>query len=543
MLRSAFGERKAERRSQMNVGDLGWPAYRAAAIDHRARTVADQHEALTFADLNERVQALATALDELHVSVGGRVGFLGANSLAHLVCCMGIPVGRRILVDLNFRLSKPELEFMVSDCGMEVLVTDEDRLELARSLRSASETLHTLVYAGAGDCPPDCVSYTDLLQSQSDTRQVVADPKEVAAIFYTGGTTGRPKGVMLSHENLLANARHNLIATGHSQADHWLHVCAMFHVAGTANILACTWVGARQFVLPRFDARAVVDAIRREEITHTVLVPTMLGMLLDELDREGTGQGLPSLQHVQYAASPISPSLQRRVLESLSCDVVQFYGMTEAAPTVSCLSAHAHRAGQRGDAAWGERLASIGVPVVGVEAEVRDTEHGKLPAGEIGELWVRGPNVMLGYWEQPEATAAALQDGWYRTGDAARCDSDGYLYLVDRIKDMIISGGENVYSIEVEAVLVEHPAVLEAAVFGIPDPQWGETVHAVVTLGPDATATVEELMAHCRSQLAGYKVPRSLDIVADPLPKSGAGKVLKKELRDPYWAGHERRLG
>jgi acyl-CoA synthetase (AMP-forming)/AMP-acid ligase II len=211
--------------------------------------------------------------------------------------------------------------------------------------------------------------------------------------------------------------------------------------------------------------------------------------------------------------------------------------MTEAAPTVTTCTPADHRRADRG------RLASMGAPVVGVEAEVRDPDSRQvLQPGEIGEVWVRGPNVMLGYWEQPEATAAALTpDGWYRTGDAARADADGYLFLVDRLKDMIISGGENVYSVEVEAVLAEHPAVAEAAVYGVPHERWGEAVHATVSVTDPAT-TADDLIAHCRARIAGFKVPRAIDLTTEPLPKSGAGKLLKNRLRDPHWAGRERNI-
>jgi long-chain acyl-CoA synthetase len=266
----------------------------------------------------------------------------------------------------------------------------------------------------------------------------------------------------------------------------------------------------------------------------------MLAMLLDELDE----CELPSLKHIQYAASPISAALQKRALDRFACEVVQFYGMTEAAPTVSSLSAAAHRLGRSGEEPHASRLASIGVPVVGVEVEVRGPDHRPLPAGEVGELWVRGPNVMLGYWNRPEATASALIDGWYATGDAARTDDDGYVYLVDRLKDMIVSGGENVYSIEVEAALLRHEAVIEAAVFGVPDARWGEAVHAVVCVSTGDEVTADELIAHCRGPIAGYKVPRTIDVRSGgALPRSGAGKVLKHLLREPFWAGHERRVG
>jgi long-chain acyl-CoA synthetase len=503
--------------------------------------IADEHSAVSYRILEHRVLALSTGLDELNVAEGARVGFLGVNSLAHLECCMGVPSAGRVLLDLNFRLSLPELEFIAQDSEPELLIVDAHQLELGRKLRDSCSTIQKLVFDGNGECPGDCVPYEELVtRATGQPRRVT--PDTLAAISYTGGTTGRPKGVMLSHGNLLANARHNLIATGHTSVDRWLHVCPMFHVAGTANVFACTWVGAWQFVLPRFDARAVIDTIRREKITHAVLVPTMLGMLLDELESEGTGAGLPSMRHIQYAASPITPALQRRALEAFEFDLAQFYGRTEAAPTVAQLSAEAHRAGHRDDGPWRERLRSIGVPVVGVQAEVRDSDGSKLPPGEVGELWVRGPNVMLGYWGREDATREAFDDGWYRTGDAARADSEGYLYLVDRLKDMIITGGENVYSVEVEAALAEHPAIIEAAVFGIPDSRWGEAVHGVVSVANRSDVTAEALIAHCRTLLARYKVPRTVDITDQPLPKSGAGKILKKELREPYWVGHERRV-
>jgi len=252
---------------------------------------------------------------------------------------------------------------------------------------------------------------------------------------------------------------------------------------------------------------------------------------------------LASLRSLQYAASPISPELQQRVLERFRCEVAQFYGMTEAAPTVSHLSPADHRRGFAGQEPERTRLASMGVPVPGVEVEVRGPDGEALGPGEVGEVWVRGPNIMLGYWNQPEATEQALVGDWYRTGDAAYADEGGYLFMVDRLKDMIITGGENVYCIEVERVLASHPAVLEAAVFGVPHPQWGEAVHAVVAVAERAPVSDEELLVHCRGAIAGFKVPRSIDLQTEPLPKSGAGKVLKHVLRERHRPGLTRRVG
>jgi long-chain acyl-CoA synthetase len=354
------------------MSDLGWPLRRAASLFG-----AQVAFGLAYASLADR-------LARLDLEPGARVGILAANTRAHAEAWLGVPAAGGVVVSLNYRLAPEELRFIAADARLSMLVSDQDV-----------------------DLGCERVEWEDLLSSAPrPPRDLPSDT--LAAISYTGGTTGRPKGVMLSHGNLLANAQHNLVATGHRAGQRWLHVCPMFHVAGIANLLACTWAGAEQVLLPRFDAAAVLETIERERITHTVLVPTMLGMLLDAPG--GDDADLSSLQHVQYAASPISAELQRRVLERLpGCDVAQFYGMTEAAPTVTHLSGEDHRRG-------GERLASVGVPVPGVEIDVRD-----------GELWVRGPNVMLGYWNRPDATAGALVDGWYRTGDVVTQDDDGYL--------------------------------------------------------------------------------------------------------------------
>ena len=392
------------------MSDLSWPLQRAAQLFAGDIAVVSGEHSLTYGELDRRVRALG-GLD------ARRVGFLGANSLAHMECWLGLPAFGKVLVDLNFRLSVEELAFMVRDAELDVLIVDDERREVGEQLGVPLLEDYEALVAGPAHAYPG------------------VDEDALAAISYTGGTTGTPKGVMLSHRNLLANALHNLAVTGHSREDRWLHVCPMFHVAGTSNVFACTWAGARQVILPRFDAPSVMATIELERITHTVFVPTMLAMLLEHAD----GADMSSVRHLQYAASPISPDLQRRVLEWLpDCDVVQFYGMTEAAPTVARLSGRDHREHP-------DRLASMGAVIPGVQAEVR------APRGEVGELWVRGPNVMLGYWNRPDATAEALVDGWYRTGDLARSDDDGYLSMVDRAKDMIITGAENVYSVEVES--------------------------------------------------------------------------------------------
>jgi long-chain acyl-CoA synthetase len=527
--------------------DLSWPLERSARVHGRRPAVVDRGRTVTYAELAARVAALGAALDDLGVARGERVAWLSENSLAHVEAWLGIPAAGRVLADLNLRLAPEELAFMIEDCGAAVLVCDAATRELARELRDRCEVLRTLVVDGA-EPGGDELGYEALLAA-ADGRSAgggAADrarpqPGDLATISYTGGTTGRPKGVMLSHGNLAINALHNLILTGHGPDDTFLHVCPMFHSAGVSNVYASTWIGARQVLLPRFDAAAVADTIAAERVTLTTLVPTMLARLLDRLAEHPAD--LSSLRNLHYAGSPITPALQRRVCEALPCEIVQMYGMTETAPSVTTLSAEDHRRGLAGEEPYRTRLASVGVPIAGVQAEIRSATGAPLAAGEIGEVWVNGPNVMLGYWNRPDATAEALVDGWYRTGDAAYADEDGRLYVVDRLKDMIITGGENVYSTEVENVLAAAPGVREAAVFGVPDDRWGERVHAVVVHEDGVALDERALQDHCRAAIAGFKVPRSFELRTAPLPKSGAGKVLKTELRRPFWADVGRHVG
>jgi long-chain acyl-CoA synthetase len=326
---------------------------------------------------------------------------------------------------------------------------------------------------------------------------------------------------MLSHGNVLANARHNTMELGYSGHDRYLHAAPMFHVADTSQTFPITWAGGTHVMLPRFDAQRVAAAIEEHGVTILVAVPTMLPLLLSELDAQPRDVG--SLRFLLYAAAPITPELQQRAMEKLGCDLWQGYGMTEAAPSVTFLSAEDHREGRA--------LRSVGRPVRGVQVEIRDPLGAPVGATEIGEICARGPNVMLGYWNRPEATENALVDGWYYTGDAGYIDADGYVFVVDRLKDMIISGGENVYSAEVEQALAAHAGVEEAAVFGVPNEVWGEAVYAVVVPRAGAVLDEQELVTHCRELIAGYKLPRSIEIRTEPLPKSGAGKVLKHQLR------------
>ena len=522
-------------------GSLSWPLTRAVRVHGDDPAVVDGERRVSYRELGDRVAALGGGLERLGVAPGAVVGMLGENSLEHLECWLGIPAHGRVLNDLNTRLSVRELAFMVEDCGTEVLAVDARFLDLGRELAQRCDCVRQLVFAGSGPAPEGCVGWDELVGGPAVGFPEL-DADELATISYTGGTTGRPKGVMLSHGNLLANAKHMAAAGTLTHADRYLHAAPMFHVADTSQTFALTWAGGCHVIAPRFDVAACAAAIEREQVSYLLLVPTMLGMLLDHLDGCEPPPDLGSLRLVMYAASPIAPSLQRRALASLPCDFTQMYGMTEAAPLVTQCSTEIHARAREGEEPYASLLASVGAPVPGVQAEVRGEQGEPLAPGEIGEVWVRGPNVMLGYFNRPEETAAALVDGgWYRSGDAGYLDAGDNLFIVDRVKDMIITGGENVYSTEVEAALLEHHAVRECAVFGIPDERWGEAVHAVVVCVEGSVAE-EELRTHVHDLLAGYKVPRSVTLQTEPLPKSGAGKLLKHVLRAPFWAGAERQV-
>jgi acyl-CoA synthetase (AMP-forming)/AMP-acid ligase II len=310
----------------------------------------------------------------------------------------------------------------------------------------------------------------------------------------------------------------------------FLLVAPMFHLAGTLAVLPTVWHGARQVVMPAFDAAAALDLIAAEGVTATQVVPSMLAALCEEqLERP---RDVSSLRHLTFGGAPSATETLRRARRAFpGAELMTMYGATETAPLVTAVR-HLERLLDT------PRARTCGRPLIGVELRVVDPESREpVAVDEVGEVAVRGPNVMAGYWNKPEQTDAVLAGGWYQTGDLGRLDDEGYLYLVDRAKDMIVTGGENVYSTEVEDVLYRHPAVLEAAVFGVPDERWGEAVHAVVV--PRGEVTADELVAHCRESIAGYKVPKRIELRDEPLPKSGAGKLLKRELRAPYWEGRE----
>ncbi len=478
---------------------------------------------LTYRDFGSRLRRLNGYLRGLGVEPGGRVAVLSFNSIPFTELYCGISMGGWVQVPLNFRWAEPELAYALQDSGARVLFCDRDPGGLADLVDRVVR-----IDLGEYDAVLDGADEIDF-----DDRAVHED--DLAGLFYTGGTTGVSKGVMLTHRNLVANAWNMQVTQPMTGADRYLIVAPMFHAAGSVSVLQSIFVGATQVILPAFDAGTMLDLIETERITQTLGVPTMVAATVEE--QLARPRDVSTFQVYAHGGSPIAMEVVRRGVEAFpGTQFLHLYGATETSPIISGLVDEVALLGT-------DREKSAGQPVIGCEIVIRDPSGRALPAGQPGEVTIRGANVMAGYWNKPEQTEAALRDGWYWSGDVGRLDDEGYLFLLDRSKDMIISGGENIYCTEVEDALYTHPAVLEATVFGIPSERWGEAVHAVVVLRPGAAVDEVALIDHCRSLIAGYKAPRSVAFSAEPLPKSGPGKVLKRELRAPHWADRDSSIG
>jgi acyl-CoA synthetase (AMP-forming)/AMP-acid ligase II len=492
----------------------------------------------TFAEAEDRVARFAAGLRGLGVSSGDRVGLLALNSDRYIESIMAVPWADAVLNPLNTRWSTDEIAYAVDDSGTAVLVADEAFAEMATALVARCGTLHTLVWSGDGPTPDGFVSMEDVIASSSPMEDVRRGGDALAGIFYTGGTTGVAKGVMLSHANIMTSAFGRAsTAPSVTEDGTCLLAAPLFHIAAFALSMGSFLAGQTQVVLAAFEPGAVLDAVEEHRIDDIVLVPTMIQMVLDHPTMPG--RDLTSIKNLVYGASPISEALLDRVTELMpGARLQQGYGMTELSPIATILRPEDHSPASRAAG----RLRSAGRATFNAEVRIVDPDDNEVARGEVGEIVVRGGNVMLGYWNKPEETARALRGGWMHTGDVGYMDDEGYVFLVDRLKDMIITGAENVYSTEVENAVASHPAVAACAVVGVPDDEWGERVHAFVVLRPGSSLDIAELRAHCKERIAGYKCPRSMDVI-EALPLSSAGKVLKNELREPYWQGRNRSVG
>ncbi|MDM0014503.1 long-chain fatty acid--CoA ligase [Variovorax sp. J22P168] len=491
----------------------------------------------SFEAFARRVARLAGALQALGMQTGDRVAMLSLNSDRYLEYQMAVPWGGGVLNPCNIRWSAAEIVYSLNDSGSTVLLVDETFRPLVAQFRDQARTLREVIYCGDGAVPEGMHGYEALIASATPAEDVRRRDDDLAGIFYTGGTTGFPKGVMLSHGNLCSSGLAIRAEGFASQGGVYLHAAPMFHLADMGVAMPHWFEGNTHTILPAFNPEAVLDAIERDRVSHVLLVPTMIQMVVDHPAMQKP-RDLGSLTHIFYGASPLSEAVLERALAAFpGVAFAQAYGMTELSPVATVLPPAYHTAEGRKLG----KLRSAGRATFCTEVRIVDEQGVEVPRGTVGEVIVRGPNVMQGYWNQPEQTAAALRDGWMHTGDGARMDDDGFIYVVDRIKDMVITGGENVYSVEVENALAQHAAVAACAVIGIPSDEWGETVHAVVVCKAGVEIAQSELIEHCKTLIAGYKAPRSIEF-RTALPLSGAGKVLKTELRKPFWEGRQRHV-
>jgi acyl-CoA synthetase (AMP-forming)/AMP-acid ligase II len=488
----------------------------------------------TFREQADRVARLAGALRKLGVRDGDRVGVFALNSDRYAELLLAVPWANGVLNPVNIRWSPSEIAYSLNDSGTGILCVDAAFAAQVPALREGCPGLRTIVHMEDGPPPDGVHGYEDLISAAEPVEDARRGGDALVGIFYTGGTTGFPKGVMLSHSNMITSALGEQAAVpSRVPGERVLHAAPMFHlIALGVGWLSGVLLGCTHVIVPSFDPEAVIEAIERHRVRSLALVPTMLQRVADH--PAVAEHDLSSVRNVGYGGSPISDALLARVMKVFpEASFRQGYGMTELAPGATMLGPDEHRAG--------ERLRSAGRALAHCEVRIVDGDDNEVPRHTVGEVVCRGGHVMLGYWNKPGETAEALRGGWMHTGDAGYMDDDGYVYLVDRLKDMIVSGGENVYSTEVENAIGSHPAVAACAVIGVPDSRWGERVHAVIVPRPGHTTAAEEIREHCKTLIAPYKAPRSCEFV-DSLPIAPTGKVLKRELRKPYWEEVERHV-
>ena len=494
----------------------------------------------TYAQFSDRTARQAGALRSLGVDSGERVAFLGANCHRLLEGYYGVLEAGGVLLPLNIRLASQELAYILNDSEARILLFEEQFIPLIESFRTELRSVKSFVPLDFKPNQPWMTgqNYEEMLAAATPYRTDVmqVDENSLAELFYTSGTSANPKGVMLTHRNIYLHALNVAIAFGGNSESVELHTIPLFHANGWGVAHSLTYVGGKHVMMRKFETTEVFRLIEREGAQSLSVVPAMATALVNCPERPKFN--LKSLQRMSIGGAASSPTLVREVEEKLGCACYSGYGLTETAPVLTT-------ARMKSGMEWPgqtryEKLASTGHAVPGVEIRVVDPEGNDVPRDgkSIGEIVARSDGVMAGYWKQPEATAEVMRGGWFHTGDMATMDENGYALIVDRKKDIIVSGGENISSLEVEKALLAHPGIYEVAVIPVPDDRWGEVPKALVVMKPGVNATESEVLEFCRGRLTHYKCPRSVEFLAT-LPRTGTGKVLKKELRKKYWSGTE----
>lgn len=509
---------------------------RAAQINPSGVATIDGASRRSWREVLSRVAEAAGVLRGAGLTTGGRVALLAHNSHRYFELYYAIPWAGGAIVPLNTRLALPEMQYILEDSGAEILIVDDSFVTMAQAMRERVPSLRSFVHISDGPAPHGFANYEQLVSDGGPVPDAGRHGSDLAGIFYTGGSTGHAKGVMLSHDNLVSNAVNGCYMIGYDPSSVYLHAAPMCYLTDGMSTLSITMAAGTHVFIPRFDVEACLQAMTEHRVTNIALVPTMITMIVNSPGIEK--RDLSNLRQFMFGSSPITEATLKRAVELWpEMRFLHGWGMTELSPIGTMLPHHLRLPRVAGD-----RLKSCGVPAPNLELMIVDEQGHEVPRGQIGEIVVRGPVVMQGYWNKPEETAKALRNGWLHTGDAAIMDEEGLVYIADRLKDMIISGGENVYSMEVENAISLMPEIAEVSVIGIPDPRWGEAVHAIVVPRNGTTITLESVQAHCRTLIAAYKCPRSLELRDEPLPVSAAGKIQKNVLREPYWRGREKRV-
>ncbi len=505
---------------------------RAVQINGNRLATQDHDRKRTWSESLNRISKLAGAMQSLEFKDNDRSAILSLNSDRYFESMYAAVWAGGIFVPINTRLAPPEIAFWINDSESSIIFVDENFSEVVEDLKNAGKipSIKECVYFSDGKCPSSMHNFESLIDNNKPIEDAIRSYDDIAGLFYTGGTTGRSKGVMLTHTNLVANSFNTITALNIQKDPHWLHAAPMFHIADVTGAIAITHIAGQHHFIPGFSPEGVLTGIQEYSITDTLLVPTMINMLVHHPDINK--YDLSSLRQITYGASPMPESVIIKAMEVIpECHFCHAYGMTECSPLLTCAGPDCHVF----EGPKANLYKSTGISVPGVEIKIIDENDNELPRGKVGEVAARGPNVMLGYWRQKELTEKALLNGWMHTGDGGYMNEDGYVYIVDRVKDMIISGGENIYSAEVENAVYQLKGVIECAVIGIPNKQWGETVHAIVRKDPDSNINEEDIISHSKSLIAGFKCPKSVSFRDAPMPLSGAGKILKTELRKPFW--------
>jgi acyl-CoA synthetase (AMP-forming)/AMP-acid ligase II len=489
-----------------------------------------------FRDLDIDASRVANGLKALGLKPRERIAYLGKNSDIYFELLFGAIKANVVMTPVNWRLAGPEIAFIVADCKAAVLFVGPEFIELVRGIQAKLPGVRTFMTTEGG--APEWPDYTAWRDAQSsDDPMLAVAPQDIALQLYTSGTTGNPKGAMLSHANFLS-----LVRAGKDNPPEWnkwseddvsLVAMPVFHIGGSGWGMVGCYYGAKGVIAREFDPTKILDFFERSHITKLFMVPAAMQFVVRQ--PRAREVDFSRLKYMLYGASPIPAALLKECISVFKCGFVQVYGMTETTGTVVALPPEDHVEGL-------ERMRSAGKALPGVELAILDANGNRLPPGVVGEIAIRSGSNMVGYWNLPEATARTLDaDNWLRSGDAGYLDQDGYLYINDRIKDMIISGGENIYPAEVESAICDHPDVAEVAVVGVPDDTWGEAVKAVVVMKPGKSATAADIIAFTRQRIAAFKTPKSIDFIA-ALPRNASGKILRRHLRDPYWQGKDRQV-